>query len=180
MRYLAALFLISSLSVTSLYAQQKKSEEQKPDSVVSSVSVQNISTQMINQNQKVKNHPVNPDQLRNVGYGYEKASSVTGSVSSLHPTRQQMNGYTSIYQYLQGRVAGLTVSGNRIRIRGEHTLMGSSEPLIVLNGVPLQSSTDLQFINPLDVKSIDVLKDAGAAAIYGTRGANGVILITTK
>jgi len=180
MRYLAALFLISFFCATSLYAQGKKKQEQKPDSVTSIVSTQKISTQVLNKDQSEKSNIADPDLLKNVGYGYQNARSVTGSVSTLHPKKNEMSGYSNIYQYLQGRVAGLTVTGTQIRIRGVHTLTGSNEPLIVLNGIPLQSSTDLGFINPIDVKSVDVLKGAGSAAIYGTRAANGVILITTK
>ena len=179
MRHLFTLFFILTFCVGSLFAQEQKSEKQKQDSVISTVSVNTLNTQLIKQNKDVKKHPVGVDQLRNIGYGYQKANEITGSVSTLKPKMNEMNGYTDIYQYLQGRVAGLTVSGTSIRIRGIHTLTGSNEPLVVLNGVPLNGSSDLQFINPIDVKSIDVLKGANAA-IYGTRGANGVILITTK
>lgn len=180
MRYLVTLFLILSFCAASLHAQEKKKQEQQPDSVTSIVSTQQISTQMLNKDQSGKSSIANPDLLQNVGYGYQKSRSVTGSISTLHPNKNEMNGYTNIYQYLQGRVAGLTVNGTHIRIRGVHTLTGSSDPLVVLNGMPLQSSADLGFINPIDVKSVDVLKGAGSAAIYGTRAANGVILITTK
>lgn len=179
MRCLLTLFLVLFLCVGSLYAQEKKSEKQKPDSVVATIDARTLPIQMINENQSGKVSSTSP-LFKDVGYGRQKASNITGSVSSLHPSTNQMSGYTNIYQYLEGRVPGLTVSGTTIRIRGLSTIMGNPEPLIVLNGIPLQSSTDLQFINPIDVKSISVLKDAGSAAIYGSRGANGVILINTK
>ena len=179
MRYFVTLFFILILSVGSLFAQEKKSEKEKQDSVITTVSVKTLDTQLIKQDKKAIRHSVSTDQLIDVGYGYRNANEITGSVSTLRPKKNEMNGYTNIYQYLEGRVAGLTVSGTSIRIRGIHTITGSNEPLIVLNGVPLAGSTDLNTINPLDVKSIDVLKGA-SAAIYGTRGANGVILITTK
>ncbi len=125
--------------------------------------------------------------LRDVGYGYQKAGSITGSVSSVKTDELETGGYSNIYQYLQGRVPGMTVvqdpssnSGYTIRIRGVNSLLGSSEPLVVLNGTPLSSSSDLQYLSPHDVKSIEVLKDAASASIYGVRGANGVILIRTK
>lgn len=179
MRYLAPLFLLLCLCVGSLYAQGKKGEKQKTDSVTSIVSAKSVSVQMIKQNQGKNEHPLSSDLLRNVGYEYKKVRDVTGSVSSLHPTSTQMAGYSNIYQYLQGRVPGLIVSGTQIRIRGFSSLTGSNEPLIIVNGVRLSGSGELGFIDPIDVKSIDVLKGS-SAAIYGNRAANGVILITTK
>ncbi len=179
MRCFIVLFFILTVSAGSLFAQEKMSKKEKQDSVITTVSPKALKPQFITQDKKAIRNSVSTDQLIDVGYGYRSANEVTGSVSTLRPKKNEMNGYTSIYQYLEGRVAGLTVSGTSIRIRGIHSINGSNEPLIVLNGVPLAGSTDLNTINPLDVKSIDVLKGA-SAAIYGTRGANGVILITTK
>lgn len=179
MRCFIALFFVMTLCAGPLFAQEKKSEKQKKDSVISTVSVKSLKPQLITQDKNVKKNLVGSDQLIDIGYGYKNADNITGSVSTLKPKKNEMDGYSDIYQYLQGRVPGLTVSGTSIQIRGIHTITGSNQPLIVLNGVPLSSSTDLSFINPIDVKSIDVLKGA-SAAIYGTRGANGVILITTR
>ena len=94
---------------------------------------------------------------------------------------------TNIAQALQGSVAGLTVSlnaagaegnDNSIIIRGRNSIKASNSPLIILDGIPYNGS--ISDINPSDINSIDVLKDASAAAIYGSRGSNGVILVTTK
>ena len=85
--------------------------------------------------------------------------------------------YTDMYEYLRGRVPGVAVgTDNSITIRGVNSINLSTEPLILLDGVAI---TDLSTINPMDVQSVDVLKDA-SSSIYGARGANGVILITTK
>lgn len=190
MRRLSIVLILFALCAGPIYAQQKQDKKQKADSAAVSLQVNadKLQTQLVKENKDtvitVKN--LN-DALRNVGYGFQKASDVTGAISSVNTKDLNTNGYSNIYQYLQGRVAGLSVtqdpsspSGYKLQIRGIHTFIGSSDPLVVLNGVPLSGSSDLRFINPHDVKTIDVLKDAGSAAIYGTRGANGVILITTK
>jgi TonB-dependent starch-binding outer membrane protein SusC len=114
----------------------------------------------------------------------------TGSVSTLDAEDLEQIRVGRIEEMLEGRVAGLQVirlpNGEySLRIRGVNTLRrdGNTEPLIVLDGMPLSqrtSRTALAGINPRDVESIRVLKDAGSTAIYGMRGANGVILITTK
>src|SRR5690606_13443382 len=92
---------------------------------------------------------------------------------------------TSTEQVLQGKVSGLVVtqgtgdpsSGSSLRLRGGTSLTASNNPLVVVDGIP---GVDINAIQPSDIKSIDVLKDASATAIYGSRGANGVIIITTK
>jgi TonB-dependent SusC/RagA subfamily outer membrane receptor len=93
----------------------------------------------------------------------------------------------SLEEVLQGRVAGVTVTrtadgGIAVRIRGQTSLMGSNEPLYVLDGLPIQPGPNgsLSGINPYDIESIEVLKDAISTAMYGARGANGVIVIKTK
>jgi TonB-dependent SusC/RagA subfamily outer membrane receptor len=93
----------------------------------------------------------------------------------------------SIEQILQGRIAGVTVTrtadgGIAVRIRGQTSLMASNDPLYVLDGVPIQPGPDgsLTGLNPYDIESIEVLKDAASTVMYGARGANGVILIRTK
>lgn len=121
-----------------------------------------------------------------IGYGSVKKSDITGSVSSIKTADLKGVQLTSIDQALQGRAAGVQVTNGdatpgarpNIRIRGTNSLGTSSEPLFVVDGYP--SNEDIASINPNDVESIEVLKDASATAIYGSRGANGVILITTK
>ncbi|HEX6560370.1 MAG TPA: TonB-dependent receptor plug domain-containing protein [Longimicrobiales bacterium] len=123
-----------------------------------------------------------------VGYGTQDASAVTGAVSSVTADDVKTNRYTRIEEMMEARVPGLQVlrrsNGDfSLRIRGGTSIMGNDEPLVVLDGMPLQqgfTALSLAAINPSDVQRIDVLRDAGAAAIYGSRAANGVIIITTK
>lgn len=122
-----------------------------------------------------------------VGYGTQKKSDVTGSISSINDKALKEVPTSNMVSALQGRVAGLEIqrtgstpgSGNQIRIRGERSINGSNDPLVVLDGIPFEGG-NLNDINPNDIASVDVLKDASATAIYGSRGANGVILVTTK
>lgn len=130
--------------------------------------------------------PEAADQVE-VGYGTQRAEDVTGSVSSLSGERLRSNRASRVEEMIQGRMAGVVVTrvaggGYSIRIRGASSLAGG-EPLFVLDGVPLLSTRpghELDGINPSDIERIDVLKDAGSAAVYGSRAANGVILITTR
>ena len=129
-----------------------------------------------------------------VGYGQMKRSDLTGSVVSVSSDAIAKSVPTSIDQVLQGRAAGVQVQQNSgapgasssIRIRGISSLNASNEPIFVIDGVIIDSSTGsgsenaLASINPSDIVSMDVLKDASATAIYGSRAANGVIIITTK
>lgn len=113
----------------------------------------------------------------NVGYGTIKKGDLTQPVSSIQVKENEMSGYRDIYEYLEGRVAGVEVTyDKRIIIRGINTVNGTTDPLIMVDGHEMK---DISSINPNDVKSIDILKGS-SAAIYGVRGANGVILITTK
>lgn len=122
-----------------------------------------------------------------VGYGVVKKSDLTGSVSTVKVESLQSIPSNSIERLLQGRSAGLQVinssqdpgAGATIRIRGGSSLRGSNAPLIVVDGFPLGEAGDLKQINPADIESIEVLKDASASAIYGSRGANGVVMVTT-
>ena len=124
------------------------------------------------------------DQVVVVGYGVQKKSDLTGSVSSLKGEELDRLPTSNIEQALQGKIAGVYVSpesgnpgkGAVVRIRGTGTL-NNSNPLYVIDGM---ITYDAASINPQDVESIEVLKDASAAAIYGSRGANGVIIVTTK
>ena len=121
-----------------------------------------------------------------VGYGTQRKEAVTGSVASVKGDDMRAVAGSNITQSLQGRVAGVEMTQTsskpgetmQIRIRGTRSLNASNDPLIVLDGIPFAGS--LSDINPSDIKSLDILKDASATAIYGSRGANGVIIITTN
>lgn len=140
-----------------------------------------------------------------VGYGTVKKKDATGAVSALGSKDFQKGIVTSPEQLMQGRVAGVQISqssgepggGINVRIRGTTSVRGGNNPLFVIDGVPLSgddvsgggdaagvgrqpAKNPLNFLNPDDIASIDILKDASATAIYGSRGANGVVLITTK
>ena len=120
-----------------------------------------------------------------VGYGTQKKINVTGAVSSVAGSELSRRPITSVGSALQGQMPGVTVrnqqglpgnNGGQIRIRGIGTLNDAS-PLLVIDGIP---SGDINILNPEDIESVSVLKDAAASSIYGVRGANGVILVTTK
>jgi TonB-linked SusC/RagA family outer membrane protein len=141
-----------------------------------------------------------------IGYGTTKKSDLTGSLASLKEDDFNTGVVTSPEQLIQGRVPGVQITSNNgepgagasIRIRGASSIRTGQRPLYVVDGVPLDMQTTspdaisangfggeaatnpMNFINPNDIESIDILKDASAAAIYGSRGANGVIIITTK
>ncbi len=128
------------------------------------------------------------DQVVVIGYGSVKKSDLTGSVASVETEALQQIPANSVDGLLQGRAAGLQVvnssqdpgASSTVRIRGGSSLRGSNAPLVVVDGFPLGEAGDLKQINPADIVNIEVLKDASASAIYGSRGANGVIMITTK
>ncbi len=118
------------------------------------------------------------------GYATQDKKDITGSVAVVEPKELTQVPSANIVNQLQGRAAGVTVVGNgqpgtvaKIRIRGIGSLSGQNDPLYIVDGIP---TFDIATINPEDVESISVLKDAGAAAIYGSRGSNGVVIITTK
>jgi len=121
-----------------------------------------------------------------VGYGVQKKSQVTGAISSVGSKEIAELPITNARQALQGRAAGVDVvqnnskpgSGPTVRIRGRRSINASNDPLYVVDGIPLAGNID--DINPNDIQSMEVLKDASATAIYGSRGSNGVVLITTK
>ena len=122
-----------------------------------------------------------------VGYGSQKKSDVTGAVASFSAKQLEERPTTNLIQSLQGAVAGLNItmtgsdaegSNSVTRIRGNNSISASNKPLIILDGIPFDGSWSE--INTNDVESIEILKDASSAAIYGARGANGVILIQTK
>jgi len=124
------------------------------------------------------------DEVVLIGYGSMKKSDLTGAVTSVKSADLQKTPAAGVDQALQGRAAGVTVNANSgqpgapavVRIRGIGTVNDSS-PIYVVDGVIL---SDISFLSPNDVSSTEILKDASATAIYGSRGANGVILISTK
>lgn len=126
------------------------------------------------------------DEVIVVGYGTQKKSDITGSVASISKERLEMVPNLNIAQAIQGSIPGIQVqqtsSGSSpsqsIMIRGRNSIRASNTPLMVVDGIPYGGS--LSDINPNDIESIEILKDASAAAIYGSRGSNGVILITSK
>ncbi len=129
-----------------------------------------------------------------VGYGTQRKADITGAVGSVTKENFNVGQVTNAEQLIAGKVAGVQItpnggrpgSGGRIRIRGGSSLNATNDPLIVIDGVPLDNtgvsgtSNPLNFLNPNDIEAMDILKDASATAIYGSRASNGVILITTK
>ncbi len=121
-----------------------------------------------------------------IGYGTQKKSSVTGAVSKFKNERLDEAPVSRLDQALQGKIAGVQIQNvgseagvaPKIRIRGLSSINAGANPLVVVDGVPVPDG--LSFVNSADVESVEVLKDAASAAIYGSRGASGVILITTK
>ncbi len=118
------------------------------------------------------------------GYSTQQKRDLTGAVGTVDAEELVTIPSSNVTSQLQGRVSGVTVSGDgrpgsvaKVRIRGFTSLTGANDPLYVVDGVP---TTDISSLNPNDIESISVLKDAGAASIYGSRAANGVILVTTK
>ena len=140
------------------------------------------------------------------GYGSQRREAISGSVSTVSGDQANVGAVTNVNQMMEARVAGVQIvqnsgepgSGVQLRIRGGTSLSASNDPLYVIDGVPLQNESitpgaagigginpqlgrnPLNSINPNDIESITVLKDASATAIYGSRGANGVVLVTTK
>lgn len=144
------------------------------------------------------------DEVVVVGYGSQKKKDLTGAVASISSEDFQNAANTSVDQMLQGKVAGVRITqtsgqpggGVSLRIRGNSSLNAGNEPLYVIDGLPIDNTpllsgngagvpgsapaNPLSAINPQDIESVQILKDASASAIYGSRGANGVVLITTK
>ncbi|MCQ2252319.1 MAG: TonB-dependent receptor [Bacteroidales bacterium] len=126
------------------------------------------------------------EQVVVVGYGTMKKSDVSGSVVSVNTDDMMKRSPANVNQGLQGAAAGVMVTAqdgspegkSQVRIRGVATINGNAQPLYVVDGI--QVGTDANFLNPADIESMEVLKDASATAIYGAAGANGVIMITTK
>ena len=123
-----------------------------------------------------------------IGYGSVRKSDITGSVGTVKVKNLQSIPSNSIDGLLQGRSAGLYVinnsqdpgAGSTVKIRGGSSLRGSNAPLLVVDGFPMGDAGNLKQINPADIAAVEILKDASASAIYGSRGANGVIIVTTN
>lgn len=139
------------------------------------------------------------DEVVVIGYGAVKKSDLTGSVASVKAEELKMIPVNSLDQGIQGKVTGVQVTqlssqpggATMVRIRGGNSIMAGNEPLYVIDGVLVESQIDLSWIgspaqnglssiNPSDIESMEILKDASATSIYGAKGANGVVLITTK
>lgn len=115
------------------------------------------------------------EEFIDIGYGQIRKENSASAASTLDIP--QGSGYSNIYDYIKGRVAGVTVNGTTIRIRGERSILGSNDPLFIVDGMEVY---DIGFLSPDMVESITVLKDAATTAIYGARGANGVLIIRTR
>ncbi len=117
----------------------------------------------------------NGDDKINIGYGTTTKDDSNNAVSSLKV--DDKTSFTSIYDYIEGRIPGVTVVGNKFRVRGTRTISGEGYALVLVDGIEVE---DLTGITPDMVESVDVLKDAASSSIYGVRGANGVIIINTR
>lgn len=135
---------------------------------------------------RMRDEVVAIDSLVVVGYGAQRRSDITGAVSTVDASRFENTASTTVEQALQGTVAGVAVTSTSagaeprtdIIIRGRNSIKAGNNPLVVVDGIPYEGA--ISEINPADIESINVLKDASAAAIYGARGSNGVLLVTTK
>ena len=154
-------------------------------------------------NVSLKDDTQSLDEVVVIGYGTMRKKDLSGAVASIKSDDLMLGNPTSISQALQGKLAGVQVnqsdgapgSGVSITIRGANSFSTNSQPLYIVDGIPFEvgdtpsskanegnnsTTNPLSLINPNDIESIDILKDASATAIYGSRGANGVVLITTK
>ena len=125
-----------------------------------------------------KTHVTSPmDEEVNVGYGTMSRQSIGYAIDKVKVDERAISSYTNIAEYLRGRVAGLEVNPNgTIQIRGKNSINSPTEALVLVDNTPC---TDINTINPMDIQSVEVLKD-GSTSIYGVQGATGVVLITTK
>ena len=136
-------------------------------------------------NETLEEDAQNLDEVVVIGYGSQKKSDITGAVASVGSEELEKAVFNSVDQVLQGRSSGVLVTSASgepgapasIRIRGNNSISGDNSPLYVVDGIPISGSPNF---NPQEIENLEVLKDASATAIYGSRGANGVILITTK
>ncbi len=138
-------------------------------------------------NIKLSDSSVSLGEVVAIGYGVAKKRDVTGAMISVGEKELKSRPVANAVEALQGKAAGVDITSNErpgeigaINIRGVRSLTASNSPLYVVDGIPIMSSSGIETLNPADIESIEVLKDASATAIYGSRGANGVILVTTK
>lgn len=163
--------------------------EAKPQSVIEVSYIGYLTQETVINNQKsirflLKEDTKTLDEVVVIGYGVQKKADLTGSVANINTEKLNTQNNANIGQALQGKIAGVDIvsqggapgSGTRIMVRGIGTLNNAS-PLYIVDGMYMNS---IDHINPNDIASIDVLKDASSAAIYGSRAANGVIIVTTK
>lgn len=163
--------------------------EAEPQSVIEVSYIGYLTQETVINNQKsirflLKEDTKTLDEVVVIGYGVQKKADLTGSVANINTEKLNTQSNANIGQALQGKIAGVDIvsqggapgSGTRIMVRGIGTLNNAS-PLYIVDGVYMNS---IDHINPNDIASIDVLKDASSAAIYGSRAANGVIIVTTK
>lgn len=161
----------------------------EPQSVIEVSYIGYLTQETVINNQKsirflLKEDTKTLDEVVVIGYGVQKKADLTGSVANINTEKLNTQSNANIGQALQGKIAGVDIvsqggapgSGTRIMVRGIGTLNNAS-PLYIVNGMYMNS---IDHINPNDIASIDVLKDASSAAIYGSRAANGVIIVTTK
>ena len=158
--------------------------------IVSSIGYNQETIQVDNQTNlrvTLKDNMTQLSQVIVVGYGSQKKSDITGAIASVPKERLEDLPATNILQSIEGVIPGVNITSTNastpgsvgsINVRGVHSITASNSPLVVLDGIPYSGSYN--DINTNDVESVEVLKDASATAIYGTRGSNGVILVTTK
>lgn len=180
-------FKIAGLSTGSITLSASFIGYQTLDKTVAVANNTSISFQLVPDAQKLNEVVV-------IGYGTAEKKNLTGSITTVSSKDFQKGAITTPEQLIQGKVAGVNIIsnsgqpgvGSQIRIRGGASLNASNDPLIVIDGVPFSGNTidnapsPLSLINPNDIETFTVLKDANATAIYGSRASNGVILITTK
>ncbi|MBN3581019.1 TonB-dependent receptor [Algoriphagus aestuarii] len=171
-----------STSGTATNLDGKYSIQATPDDVLVFSFIGFTSQEIVVGNQKIIDLTMQPDvgqldEIVVVGYGEVKKSDLTGAVSIVSSDDLGDRSATSVAGLLQGRAAGVDVTGGQIRIRGTNSISSGTDPLYVIDGL---LGGDPNVVHPSDIETIEVLKDAGSTAIYGSRGANGVIIITTK
>ena len=185
MRFIVSALIFSIVSVGNAIGQSQANDNAQDQPTISQSKLSELpaltTSDILSIQTAIK---ANESDLQYVGYGIRNKEDATmGAVSSARVNKKDTGGYSNLAEYLQGRVSGITVQsssgGYKIFIRGLHTFSGSNQPLIVVNGITRPLSNAINQVDPSDVKSVDVLKGP-AAAIYGSRGANGVIVITTK
>lgn len=165
---------------------------QNPVLVFSSVGYKTIEVKVGNQptlNIEMEEDVALLDEVVVIGYGTMKKSDLTGSIATLSGDEVSQTSSGSFEKLLQGKVTGVQIinnsndnpqGGSTVRVRGRSSINASNSPLVVVDGIPLGEAGTINAVNPNIIESMEVLKDASSTAIYGSRGANGVILITTK